>query len=101
MQVNELLKQSIGSNLAGLPVTPDQINTVSSAVIADLSVAFGGFPVYIPVDRKAKNSDRNSAILAAVKAGGNRQEICRQFGVSYSWLKRIIKKAEAGSDGAA
>jgi Mor family transcriptional regulator len=70
---------------------------VADACVAQLRLDWGGQYLYVPMMSQAQLIERNKAIVARFN-GLNAVELCREYGISLSTLKRIIVAARDAPD---
>lgn len=82
---SELAKTT--GDLAGLPEA--QATELATMITRFLQERFGGREVYI---RARDRKERDRAVVAAF-TGANRDEVCKDFGISPATLYRILDRA--------
>lgn len=85
--INEL-SELIASEAKTLPLESAQVEKFTQNLVNTLHHHFGGIPIYIP--KSPDNKSRNALIYSKF-TGKNQAELCREFGMSYQNVCRIIQ----------
>lgn len=89
-----ILNELILSQLRGIPlVGSGQAIGMAQDIIDELATRFGGQTVYLKNNSAEKTGERHRRIVAEYD-GTNRIALCRKYGISSVWLKKLLARAK-------
>lgn len=89
------LSEIIHYQLIENSVNPELAVSITKDIINDVAQTMGGQAVYLKNNSQAVIDEKHKQIVNEFIAGKSCIELCRKYQVSRTWVKQLIKRAEA------
>lgn len=89
----QILDTAIQTHLVASSINQELAAKITSKIINDLSDCVGGRVVYLKNNYAVKLAEKHKRIVAEYN-GQNQIEICRKYGITEIWLKKLLARAK-------
>ena len=87
----------IKSHLAEYSLDAELANGVAKNVISEVIDRYGGQMVYMKNNTRERRTEKHQQIVTEYN-GVNRVYVCRKYGITSVWLKKLLKRAEVENE---
>lgn len=94
-----LIAETAARVAASLGLPSDHADHVGCAIADEIAQEMGGQVLSFPKDDRYQLSAREQEIMAVRTAGASFAEIAKRFGMTENGVRKLIKRAQARSDG--